>query len=121
MGTIIGNYIIDLKLVAQHGGFDGDNGPLIKQALSGSTLNLVASLPYHARSLIRDRVIAMLSSPGSVLFVDQHLNRDAFVIESDAIMHLPVEVHSFTDFLCSETHLENVSRWPAVPPCRQRV
>lgn len=112
MGTIIGGYVIDVKLLAEHEAFNGTDAAdlaAINAAVSSDTLNLLASLPYASRSFVRERIIHLLTEPGSVLFTNSNLNKNAFIHAEKVKMHLPIEVHSFTDFMCSETHLENVN------------
>ncbi|KAF7544652.1 hypothetical protein G7Z17_g9779 [Cylindrodendrum hubeiense] len=51
VGTAIGDHVIDVRLLVEHGVFDGaDVADLtdIKSALSSHTLNLLASLPYDS-------------------------------------------------------------------------
>ncbi|KAH6972739.1 hypothetical protein BKA56DRAFT_691209 [Ilyonectria sp. MPI-CAGE-AT-0026] len=113
VGTIIGGYVIDVKLLAEHEAFNGTDAAdlaAINAAVSSDTLNLLASLPYASRSFVRERIIHLLTEPGSVLFTNSNLNKNAFIHAEKVKMHLPIEVHSFTDFMCSETHLENGNR-----------
>ncbi|KAM5361843.1 hypothetical protein ACJZ2D_012873 [Fusarium nematophilum] len=113
VGTAIGDYVIDLQVLAEYGAFDGSDAATstaIKSALSSHALNTLASLPRSIRTFIRNQIIHLLSNPDSALFTNSHLNKNTFIQVDNVKMHLPVDVHSFTDFLCSETHLANGNR-----------
>ncbi|KAK7409634.1 hypothetical protein QQX98_008149 [Neonectria punicea] len=73
-GNHHGDYVVDVRLLAAQGVFDGaDVAALgtINVALASTTLNLFASLSYAGRSFVRDRIIQLLSDSTSALFTDE--------------------------------------------------
>ncbi|KIW95802.1 fumarylacetoacetase [Cladophialophora bantiana CBS 173.52] len=113
VGTIIGDQIIDVNLLARQGAFDNlsiQDLSTLRAALLAQTLNHFASLPRSVRSSTRQRLIDLLEEPSSILFKDKEINSSAFTNEKEAKLHLPLQIGAFADFLCSETHHDNGNR-----------
>ena len=95
--------------------FDGstvEDSSILKSALLEPVLNRFASLPQQVRSFTRQRLIDLLEDGSSVLFNDKEVNRGVFINAQQAKLHLPLQIGGFADFLCSETHHDNVSTCP---------
>lgn len=118
IGTIIGDHVLDVKLLAQRNVFkevvDHDQS-VLQSALSEQTLNNFASLPQSVRAQTRQNLIDLLGNESSVIFRDEELNSSASVPINEAKMHLPMKIGAFGDFLCSETHHDNVSTLIEIP------
>jgi hypothetical protein len=83
----------------------GDNGRLI---FTSEDLGNFATVPTIMRKRLRQQLINWLSDPTSPLFQDATLNEAAFVPMRDATMHLPFKIGGFSDFMCSDVHVDNV-------------
>ncbi|KIW30999.1 fumarylacetoacetase [Cladophialophora immunda] len=119
IGTIIGDFILDLSVLASRGIFTSPKGNGAAKSSScrdtGSvffeqTLNAFAAQGRAFHSSIRMQIIHLLSNPNSILFTDDALNGLAFLLARNATMHLPMHIHGFADFLCSEVHATNCAR-----------
>jgi fumarylacetoacetase len=109
IGTIIGDHVLDVKLLAQNGAVGkNDQSPGLVSALSDQTLNAFAAQPRSVRADTRTHIIDLLSDASSVLFADEGINSRAFIDVKQAKMHLPMQIGAFADFMCSETHHDNV-------------
>ena len=73
------------------------------------TLAIFAALPASDRLAVRETIIQLLTTPDTLLFANEALNAKAFVPIAEVQMHLPFEIGSYTDHLCSLTHMQNVS------------
>lgn len=109
IGTRIGDHVLDVKLLAQHGVFGKEEAsPGLVSALSDQNLNLFAAQPRSVRADTRTKIIDLLFDASSVLFADRGTNSRAFIDVKQAKMHLPMQIGAFADFMCSETHHDNV-------------
>ncbi|CAK7207634.1 hypothetical protein SEUCBS139899_010445 [Sporothrix eucalyptigena] len=116
-GTAVGTLILDLALVEKHGLFGGLAGST--SFFSHATLNAFAAQPAAVRTAVRARIIELLQDGSSALFADAALNAVAFVQQSRAVMHLPMTIGDFSDFMCAEVHVTNCSKMdnaPGAPP-----
>ena len=75
---------------------------------SGTDLNAFASLDRQTRISVREKIIELVSDPRSTLYIDLAFNARVFVPVLEAIMHLPMQIGGFADFLTSKVHAENV-------------
>nr|WKN39977.1 fumarylacetoacetase [Tunicatimonas sp. TK19036] len=103
VGVAIGDQIIDLAAVAMRGYFQrsGVNPEVLEQ----SSLNDFISLGKPVWKAVRKNLTDWLTQPDSPL---QHLRKECFVPQSEAKMHLPLEIGDYTDFYASEAHATNV-------------
>ena len=75
-----------------------------------STLNAFMDLGRNAWQETRDVLKHILHKKTSVLRDDQALRQKAFVMQSEAQMHLPVAIGDYTDFYSSLEHATNVGK-----------
>jgi fumarylacetoacetase len=101
IGVAIGNYILDLDRLAQYGIFDFDINVLAKPYL-----NDFIALGKEVTNKVRKNIQKWLKDDDSVLAG----KKDLFVHQSEAKMHLPVQVGDYTDFYSSIEHATNVGK-----------
>jgi len=104
-GVAIGENIIDLVVLENNGFFS--NLPFSSSDFNTCVLN---SLMRHGKkhmSALRNRMIELLSEGNDELAHHACL-KDAMIHQSDATMHLPVQIGDYTDFYSSEDHARNV-------------
>ncbi|KAH6884446.1 putative 2-hydroxyhepta-2,4-diene-1,7-dioate isomerase [Thelonectria olida] len=114
VGAAIGDSIIDLRSLESSSSFrailpgleNGNNGGSIFKC---SDLSKFAAFPASKRKQFRQKLIDWLNDGTSPLFQDAALNMAAFVPMKDATMHSPFKIGGFTDFMCSDTHINNCS------------
>lgn len=111
IGVAIGNYVLDLKVLAQKGVFQGLSG-FDPSCLQHSTLNAYAGLgrPVHrrVRKFLQD-LLGSESSMGHLLRDNVELRSQAFISMNQAQMHLPMVIGDYTDFFVGPHHSQNVS------------
>jgi fumarylacetoacetase len=101
-GVAIGEWIVDLsvledaRLIDAHGAF------------AAPRLNDFIALGREHWRAVRIALSALLARDNAVLRDDAALRRRALVPQSDATMHLPVEIPGYTDFYSSKEHATNV-------------
>jgi len=99
VGIAIGEHILDLVSVADLGVFNFDTS-----VLSQSVLNDFISLGKPITNKVRTDIQDWIKDDNSSLVGKPKL----FVKQSDAQMHLPVQVGDYTDFYSSLEHATNV-------------
>ena len=104
-GVAIGEHILDLTEVSALGLLD-DLG-CERADFEATTLNAFIGRGKHATRAVRNRLGELLQS-GATELAD-HAAR-VLVAQSDATMHLPVQVGDYTDFYSSEDHARNVGK-----------
>jgi fumarylacetoacetase len=117
VGVAIGDFILDLSLIERspifkdiaQGPENGHNGRFI---FTSGDLGNFATFPASTRKRFRQQLINWLSDRSSPLFQDVTLNAAAFVPMKDATMHLPFNIGGFSDFMCSDVHVDNVCCYP---------
>lgn len=105
-GVAIGDYILDLAVVADAGllhtvGFD-------TSVFSKSVLNDFIALGKTTTNAVRERISELLNADNAQLRDNTELKAKALVKQSDAQMLLPVHVPNYTDFYSSKEHATNV-------------
>ncbi|XEU94899.1 hypothetical protein FSHL1_000183 [Fusarium sambucinum] len=110
IGVAIGDFIIDLSSLEYH--LDDSSFECLGRSpiFQNGDLERFASLPVEIRKQWREIMISWLNDPESLLFKNETGNVTKFVAMEDAIMHLPFAIGAFTDFMCSDIHIENCSR-----------
>lgn len=106
IGVAIGNLILDLKQISHL--FDG---PLLKNhqhVFQEETLNSFMALEHTAWKEARAKIQSLLSADNPTLQDNAQLRERAFVLQSDATMHLPAKIGDYTDFYSSLYHASNV-------------
>ncbi|MEZ4698889.1 MAG: fumarylacetoacetase [Rhodothermales bacterium] len=102
-GVAIGDQILDLAAAASAGLFEGLT--LDASVFRQPSLNAFIWLGKGMTNAVRDRIAATLVDPDSPLRGSR-----ALVAQSDATMHLPVEIGDYTDFYSSIDHATNVGK-----------
>ncbi|MGI9411358.1 MAG: fumarylacetoacetase [Hyphomicrobiaceae bacterium] len=104
-GVAIGDQILNLSLLEAEGFVrPSPNEPVF----SGDTLNNFMALGQGAWSRTRDRIFELLSAGSGGLCDNADLTGRALVAMSQARLHLPIFVRSYTDFYASLEHATNV-------------
>ncbi|KAG0449039.1 hypothetical protein HPP92_027522 [Vanilla planifolia] len=116
-GVAIGDYVLDLSVIASAGLFDG---PLLKDSrcFNQPSLNLFLELGRPAWKEARATIQKLLSVDDSTLQEDASLRKKSLLPMNDVEMLLPVEVGDYTDFFCSMYHTKNcgtIFRGPVNP------
>lgn len=99
VGVAIGDHILDLAAVAKLGTFDFDTSVFSKHVL-----NDFMTLGKPVTNKVRTDIQAWLQDDQSILAGKSEL----FVKQSDATMHMPVQIGDYTDFYSSIEHATNV-------------
>jgi fumarylacetoacetase len=100
-GVAIGEQIVDLSVLANLGLLEVDASYFKK-----STLNEFISLGKKITNKVRLDVQRLLTIDNSPL----KNHSEAFVLQQDAKMHLPIHVGDYTDFYSSIEHATNVGK-----------
>ena len=110
IGVAIGDYVLDLKILAHEGVFnslDFDVG-----TLEQPTLNAYAALDKHVHRKVREYLQALLNKDtqhGQVLRDNEARQNECIVPQSKVKMHLPMVIGDYTDFFVGLHHAETVS------------
>eukprot|EP01103_Thecamoeba_quadrilineata_P019041 TRINITY_DN7557_c0_g1_i1.p1 TRINITY_DN7557_c0_g1~~TRINITY_DN7557_c0_g1_i1.p1 ORF type:complete len:423 (-),score=54.63 TRINITY_DN7557_c0_g1_i1:52-1320(-) len=109
VGVAIGDQILDLSVIA--------SSPLISElpevshavhVFSSSSLNQFMALGKTATSATRAFIQKLLHKENPLLRDNEELRALAFVSQSEAVLHLPIEIGDYTDFYASREHATNV-------------
>lgn len=109
IGVAIGEYIVDMKALAQDGFFakiEFDHS-----TLEAVNLNAYAKTGKHVHQQVRKLLYEALVETTSLgLELRDHQDRrdKALVKMSEATMHLPMNIGDYTDFFVGPHHAENV-------------
>lgn len=106
-GVAIGEYILDLLVVAESGLLDGIPWPF-KAVFSEKTLNSFIALGKHTTREVRERISELLNADNGELRDNEELKAQALLKQSDAEMLLPIHIPNYTDFYSSREHATNV-------------
>lgn len=107
IGVAIGEYILDLSVLAEEGFFDKVE-ILDLSVFYEDALNPFISLGKKVTNAIRERISELLQEGNGELRDAGQARKDAFVPMDRAYMHMPVKVGDYTDFYSSEEHARNV-------------
>lgn len=105
-GVAIGEFIIDLPVLAQAGMFDEIK--FDKKALEQNTLNDFIAQGKPVTNAVRERISELLNADNNTFRDNAELKAKALVKQGDAQMLLPVHVPNYTDFYSSREHATNV-------------
>ncbi|MFW6347268.1 MAG: fumarylacetoacetase [Cyclonatronaceae bacterium] len=107
VGVAIGQYVLDLAVLASHGFFDG---PALRNqdVFEEGYLNAFMDLGPAARREARAYVSRLLSGEDARLQKDAGLQKRALIPMEKTVMELPVEIGDYTDFYSSREHATNV-------------
>jgi fumarylacetoacetase len=107
IGVAIGEYVLDLKVVDDFGGFDT---PALRdtEVFQQPTLNDFMALGKPAWDEARERVQRLLRSDEPFLRDHPQMREMALVRQSQVEMLLPAAIGDYTDFYSSKEHATNV-------------
>src|ERR1700682_1598063 len=104
VGVAIGNYVLDLWELEQHGRLEvGELG-----VFAAPMLNPFMALGPKRWSRTRARISELLRHDNPDLRYNDALRKRALVPMADAKLHLPIAVAGYTDFYSSKEHATNV-------------
>src|SRR5260221_823666 len=104
VGVAIGDYVLDLWELEQHGWLDvGELG-----VFAAPILNPFMALGPKRWSRTRARISELLRHANPDLRDNDALRQHALVPMADAELHLPIAVSSYTDCYSSKEHATNV-------------
>lgn len=105
--TRIGDQIIDLSVLAQHGYLDDANiGD--RAVFKNQTLNAFMSLGRGTARSVRDKIADLFDSKNDILQSNEQLCKDLIFPLDEVQMLMPVQVPNYTDFYSSKEHATNV-------------
>lgn len=105
-GVAIGEMIVDLSYLHEHGYLDGAGLP--QGIFSQPTLNDFLSLGRKKIRLVRTLVSRLLRHDNQTLTSDAAVRDRVLVKQKESEMLMPVRVRNYTDFYSSEEHAFNV-------------
>jgi fumarylacetoacetase len=107
IGVAIGDLVLDLSVLAEHGLLDG---PVLGQSFFAGqrTLNEFMGRGPEAWHEIRSRLSRLLSADEPTLRDNRVLRDRALVPQADVGMLLPATIENYTDFYSSREHATNV-------------
>ncbi|MCX4150420.1 MULTISPECIES: fumarylacetoacetase [Paraburkholderia] len=114
VGVAIGDEIVDLSVLKSAGLLKLPTGSadqfiaLKDRAFEQDTLNDFISLGRDAWRSVRIQLSNLLARDTATLRDDSALRSKALVRQSDAQLHLPVQIPGYTDFYSSKEHATNV-------------
>lgn len=103
IGTRIGNFVVDLSLLANRRLL-----PLDEPVFDFPTLNAFMALGKIKWAETRQKISELLRYDNPLLRDNKELREKAFFEINDIIMHLPAEIGDYTDFYSSKEHASNV-------------
>jgi fumarylacetoacetase len=106
VGTAIGDYVLDLAVLAELGYFE--ELEFDTEVFNSDSLNAYMAAGQATWRSVRDRVSQLLSSDNSALRDNQEHREKAVIPMDKATMHLPVNIRDYTDFYSSIEHATNV-------------
>ncbi len=107
VGVAIGEYILDLSVLEKEGYFN-ETPIQNEKVFSECSLNKFMSKGHEAWQAVRNVLQKVLHEDEPKLRDNQPLREQAFVLQKDATMLLPVEIGDYTDFYASKEHAANV-------------
>lgn len=110
IGVAIGEYVLDIKVLAQEKVFDDLDFNVA--TLEEATINAYASLGKDVHGKVRRKLQQLLEEHtqlGDVLRDNQQRRKRCLIPQESVTMHLPMVVGDFTDFFIGLHHANNVS------------
>lgn len=105
-GVAIGDYVLDLVYLHEHGYFDGLGLPA--GIFNQPYLNSFIALGKRKCREVRQRIAELLSTGNDELQNDRAAREIALIPSGEVQMQLPVAIGNYTDFYSSEEHATNV-------------
>ena len=106
MGVAIGDYVLDVRGLAEAGLMDGLGVDL--NLLEAETLNGLAGAGRAVNRVVRERLSELLREDNPVLQGNTELRDKVLIKQGEVDMCLPVVVGDYTDFYSSIEHATNV-------------
>jgi len=106
VGVAIGDFILDLTVIAQAGLFDTID--FDKGVFSRNILNWFISLGKPVTNAVRERISDLLNAENAELRDAAELKSKALEKQKRAMLHMPVFIPNYTDFYSSKEHATNV-------------
>jgi len=106
VGVAIGSKILDLKVLFELGYLS--NTPFALKDFDPAFLNPMMSHGKQAVRELRNRIAELLSTENNELQNNTEEQHQVLFNQTDAVMHLPIQVGDYTDFYSSEQHAYNV-------------
>ncbi|MBI3511372.1 MAG: fumarylacetoacetase [Bacteroidetes bacterium] len=107
-GVAIGDFILDLSVVAEFGYFDAI--AFDKKVFSSSSLNNFISLGKNITNKVRERVSELLDIKSKSLQSQVAAREKCLVPMNDVTLLLPVHIPDYTDFYSSIDHATNMGK-----------
>lgn len=104
--SIIGDYVIDLAVLANAGIFHSLG--IQPEVFHKEVLNEFIAHGQPAWRGVRQQLSELFQKDNPQLRDDEELREIALVPKAEAIMHMPVFVRDYTDFYASEDHARNI-------------
>ena len=111
IGVAIGDYVLDLKVLAKDQVFADIKPGFDDTTVEDSTLNAYAGLGKEVHRAVRNKLWRLLEKDtqlGDILRDHQDRRDRALVPSSRVKMHLPMHIGDYTDFFVGLHHAENV-------------
>ncbi len=105
-GVAIGNYVLDLVYLHEHGFFDGLGLP--SGIFNQKYLNDFIALGKKKTREVRERISELLQHDNDELKLNVGARELALIPMDEVQMLLPVKISNYTDFYSSEEHAFNV-------------
>lgn len=105
-GVAIGDYVLDLSVIANSGLLDAIH--FDKEVFLHSSLNAFIALGKPVTNAVRERLSELLSADNTELRDNKVLRDNCLIKQIDVQMLMPVQVPNYTDFYSSKEHATNV-------------
>jgi fumarylacetoacetase len=105
-GVAIGNYVLDLVYLHEHGFFDGLGLP--SGIFNQKYLNDFIALGKRKTREVRERISELLQHDNEELRLNVGARELALIPMEEVHMLLPIRIPNYTDFYSSEEHATNV-------------
>ncbi len=112
--TAIGDFVVDLRVLASKGFFDHN----VAEAFHTPTLNAFMALGYDTWKAVRQTLSKLFDAKEAVLRDDAATRAVALIPSATVEMLLPANIGDYTDFYASREHASNLGRLfrPGQPP-----
>ncbi|NNM60499.1 MAG: fumarylacetoacetase [Legionellales bacterium] len=109
VGTIIGEYVIDLAMLEQHGLFKNCYDPALF-LFNQPSLHTFVSQKKNLQQQVRQTLQYLFSAQTPILRDNETLCQAALHHQAEVIMHLPGQIPNYTDFYSSIDHARNTGK-----------
>ncbi len=106
IASAIGDYVIDLNVLAEEGFFKSITGS--KKALRETTLNPFIALGKKKTNKVRKILQNLFNEENAELRDNKELRSKVLLKQSDVQMLMPIQIPNYTDFYSSREHATNV-------------